>query len=63
MIFLNFLQLLESVFHPNFSGKYFSETKPNFSLTGKCFSLNNFSNIKQTHKNLKNTFLKSESQT
>jgi len=34
------------------------ETKPNFSLTEKCFSLTNFSNGKQTHKSLENNFLK-----
>jgi hypothetical protein len=32
------------------------ETKPNFSLTGKCFPLTNFSNGKQTHESLKNDF-------
>jgi len=36
MTFLNFSQLPESVFRPN----------PNFSLTGKCFPLTNFSNGK-----------------
>jgi hypothetical protein len=48
MTFLNFSQLLESIFRPNFAGKNFPETKPNFSLTGKYFSLTNFSNVKQT---------------
>jgi hypothetical protein len=45
----------------------FLETKPNFSLTGKCFSLTgkyfpltNFSNGKQTQKSLESDFLKSE---
>jgi hypothetical protein len=57
MIFLNFSQLLESVFRPNFSG-IFLETKPNFSLTGKCFPLTNFSNDKQTQESLKINFLK-----
>jgi hypothetical protein len=32
------------------------ETKPNFSLTGKYFSLTNFFNDKQIQKNLKNNF-------
>jgi hypothetical protein len=36
---------------PNFplTGKY-------FMLTGKCFSLTNFSNDKQTHESLKSGF-------
>jgi hypothetical protein len=37
----------------------FLKTKPNFSLTEKCFPLINFFNGKQTHKNLKNGFSKS----
>jgi len=32
------------------------ETKPNFSLTRKCFPLTSFSNSKQTHENLENDF-------
>jgi hypothetical protein len=36
----------------------FLETKPNFLLTENCFSLINFYNDKQTHKNLKNNFSK-----
>jgi len=36
----------------------FLETKLNFSLTEKYFLLTNFSNNKQTQKNLKNNFLK-----
>jgi hypothetical protein len=40
----------------------FLETKPNFSLTGKCFSLTNFSNGKQTQESLETGFLKSEFQ-
>jgi hypothetical protein len=32
------------------------KTKPNFSLTGKCFSLTNFSNGKQTQESLRNHF-------
>jgi hypothetical protein len=34
----------------------FLETKPNFSLTGKCFPLTNFSNGKQTHESLESDF-------
>ena len=34
----------------------FLETKPNFSLTGKCFPLTNFSNDKQIQENLKSNF-------
>ena len=48
MIFLNFSQLLESVI------------RPNFPLTGKCFSLTNFPNVKQTQESLESGFLKSE---
>jgi len=62
MTFLNFSQLPESVFRPNFSEKTFLETKPNFSLTGKCFSLTNFSNNKQIQKNFKNIFSKNNFQ-
>jgi hypothetical protein len=32
------------------------EIKQNFSLTGKCFSLTNFSNSKQTHESLESDF-------
>jgi hypothetical protein len=32
------------------------ETKPNFFLTGKCFSLTNFSNGKQTRESLESDF-------
>jgi hypothetical protein len=34
----------------------FLEIKPNFSLTGKCFSLTNFLNSKQIEKSLENGF-------
>jgi hypothetical protein len=44
MIFLNFSQLPESVFRPNFSGKHFPENQA--SLTRKYFPLTNFSNGK-----------------
>jgi hypothetical protein len=33
------------------------KTKSNFSLTGKCFSLANFFNGKQTQESLENSFL------
>jgi hypothetical protein len=56
MTFLNFSQLPENVFHPKSKKNTFLETKLNFSLTEKCFSLTNFSNDKQTHKSLKNNF-------
>jgi len=56
MAFLNFSQLLKSVFRPNFPGKHFLENKPNFSLTRKCFPLTNFSNGKQTHESLESSF-------
>jgi len=60
MTFLNFSQLPESVFRPNFSEKYFPENQAKFSfdwkvfsvdrkvfpLTGKCFPLTNFFNDK-----------------
>ena len=56
MTFLNFSQLPKSVFRPNFLGKHFPENQAKFSLTGKCFLLTNFSNDKQTQKNLKSSF-------
>jgi hypothetical protein len=43
-----------------FQENTFLETKPNFSLTGKCFSLTNFSNGKQTQESLENDFAESE---
>ena len=42
----------------NFQENTFLKTKSNFSLTGKCFPLTNFSTDKQTQKNLKNNFSK-----
>ena len=39
MIFLNFSQLPESVFRPNFSGKYFSENEAKFFFDWKVFSV------------------------
>jgi len=44
MIFLNF--------------SHFPENQAKFSLTGKCFSLTNFSNGKQTQESLESDFLK-----
>jgi hypothetical protein len=45
------------VFYPQiFQENTFLETKPNFSLTGKCFPLTNFSNDKQTQENLESDF-------
>jgi hypothetical protein len=34
----------------------FLKIKPNFSLTGKCFSLTNFPNSKQTQESLESGF-------
>jgi hypothetical protein len=41
-----------------FQENTFLETKPNFSLTGKCFPLTNFPNGKQTQENLESDFSK-----
>jgi hypothetical protein len=43
-----------------FQKNTFLETKPNFSLTEKYFSLINFSNGKQTQESLKNGFPESK---
>ena len=51
MTFLIFSQLPESVF---------LKTKPNFSLTGKCFLLINFPENKQTQESLESDFPESE---
>jgi hypothetical protein len=45
-----------------FQENTFLKTKLNFSLTGKCFSLTNFSNGKQIQKSLKNNLPKSKFQ-
>jgi hypothetical protein len=37
MIFLNFSQLSESVFHPNFLGKHFPENQVKFFFDWKIF--------------------------
>ena len=60
MTFLNFSQLPESVFRPNFPENTFLKTKPNFSLTEKCFSLTNFPENKQTQESLESGFPESE---
>jgi hypothetical protein len=39
-----------------FQENTFLKTKPNFSLTGKCFPLTNFSNGKQTQESLESGF-------
>jgi hypothetical protein len=41
-----------------FQENTFLKTKLNFPLTGKCFSLTNFFNGKQTHESLKSGFQK-----
>jgi hypothetical protein len=41
-----------------FQENTFLKTKSNFSLTGKCFPLTNFSNGKQTHESLESGFRK-----
>jgi hypothetical protein len=56
MTFLNFSQLPENVFPLKLKENTFLETKPNFSFTGKCFPLTNFSNDKQTQESLETTF-------
>ena len=60
MTFLNFSQLPESVFRPNFSENTFLKNKPNFSLTEKCFPLTNFPEGKQTQESLESGFPESE---
>ena len=67
MTFLNFSQLPESVFRPNFSENTFLKTKSNssltgkyFPLTGKCFPLTNFPEDKQTQESLESDFPESE---
>jgi len=39
MIFLNFSQLSESVFRPNFPGKHFLGNQAKFSFDWKVFSI------------------------
>jgi len=39
MTFLNFSQLPESVFRPNFPGKHFPENQAKFSFDWKVFSV------------------------
>jgi hypothetical protein len=62
MIFLNFSQLPESVFRPNFPGKHFPENQAKFSFDWKYFPLTNFPNDKQIQKSLESGFLESEFQ-
>jgi hypothetical protein len=40
MIFLNFSQLSENVFHPNFLGKHFPGNQAKFFFDWKVFSVN-----------------------
>jgi len=42
MTFLNFSQLPESVFRPNFSGKHFSENQAKFFFDLKIFFIDQF---------------------
>jgi hypothetical protein len=42
MIFINFLQFLESVFGSNFSGKHFPKNQAKFFFDWKVFSVNQF---------------------
>jgi hypothetical protein len=58
MTFINFSQLLESVFSSNFLGKHFPENQAKFffSLTEKCFPLTNFSNGQETQESLESGF-------
>ena len=60
MTFLIFSQFPKSVFRPNFPENIFLKTKPNFSLTEKCFPLTNFSENKKTQENLKNNLSENE---
>jgi len=60
MTFLNFSQLSESIFRPNFLGKHFLGNQAKFFLTGKCFLLTNFSNDKQKQESLENDFPESK---
>jgi len=60
MTFLNFSQLLKSVFCSNFSGKHFPGNQAKFFFTGNFFSLTNFSNRKQTQESLESDFLKNK---
>ena len=69
MTFLNFSQLPESVFRPNFPENTFLKTKSNFSLTGKCFPLTekcfpltNFPEDKQIQESLESDFSENEFQ-
>jgi hypothetical protein len=52
-IFLNFSQLLKSIF-AKIKWKYFLGNQTKFFFDWKVFFINNFSNDKETQKNLKN---------
>jgi len=56
MTFLNFSQLPESVFRPNFPRKHFPGNQAKFSFDWKVFSVVNFSNDKQTQESLESGF-------
>jgi hypothetical protein len=58
MTFLNFSQLSESVFRPNFPVKHFPGNQAKFSFDWKVFSLTNFPNSKQTQESLESDFPK-----
>jgi len=60
MTFLNFHNFQKVFSAQIFQENTFLEFKPNFPLTGKCFPLTNFSNVKQTQENLESGFLESE---
>jgi hypothetical protein len=62
MTFLIFFTTSRKCFPPKIKGKHFPGNQVNFSLTGKCFPLTNFSNGKQTQKSLKSNFLKTSFQ-
>ena len=57
LIFHNFRKVFSAqIFQEN----TFLKIKLNFPLTGKCFPLTNFSNVKQTQESLKSDFPESE---
>ena len=56
MTFLNFSQLPESVFNPNFSGKHFPKNQAKIFFYWKVFSIDQLSNGKQTQKSLESDF-------
>jgi uncharacterized protein YcbX len=56
MTFLNFSQLSESVFRPNFPRKHFPGNQAKFFFNWKIFSVDLLSNSKQTQESLKSGF-------